>query len=97
MGARKTAAFTKDWISGDIGKVSSSRRISKFEQVRVTRSEDLPQLMTTQEAASFLKRHPKTIEEYRKDGSLKFIKIKGRYFTTPEHIADYITTESNKK
>lgn len=98
MAAAKTI-ISKDWFKEDNSKRLSerARKIHKFEQVRVTRSEDLPELMTTQEAAEFLKRHPKTVEEYRNDGTLKFLKMRGRYFTTPEFIAEFITNESHKK
>lgn len=90
--------FSKDWWKADSKKMNDrSRKIHKFEQMRVTRSEDLPQLMTTKEAAEFLCKHFKTVEEYRNDGSLKFLKIKGRYFTTPEYIAEFIELESRKK
>ena len=97
MGAPKVT-FSKDWWKADSKK--SSDRVRKnhlFQQARVTRSEDLPELMTTKEAAEMLCRHLKTIEEYRNDGSLKFFKIKGRYFTTPEYIAEFIERESRKK
>lgn len=97
MTAAKKITFDKNWINETPKTGNRSRKIHKFEQMRVIKSEDLPQLMTTQEAAEFLKRHPKTIEEYRRDGSLKFIKIRGRYFTTPEYIADFINCESLKR
>lgn len=96
MGAAKVI-ISKDWLTVEPKKTDRSRRIHKFEQMRVTRSEDLPELMTTQQAAEFLCRHYKTVEEYRKDGSLKFLKLRGRYFTTPEYIAEFINAESRKK
>ena len=95
MTAAKTL-IAKDWRKAEPAKTDRSRKIHRFEQMRVTRSEDLPELLTTSEAAKFLCRHPKTIEEYRNDGSLKFIKIRGRYFTTPEFIAEFIDRESKK-
>ncbi len=99
MGAAKVK-FTKDWLNegGKVGKrAESSRKVHKFEQMRVTKSEDLPELMSTAEAAKFLRRHPKTLEEYRNEGSLQFYKIKGRYFTTPEFIAEFLNVEKSKK
>jgi hypothetical protein len=93
MGAAKRVSFEKDWwISKE--KSRSARKVHRFEQIRVTKSEDLPQLMTTLEAAELLRRHPKTIEEYRKQKLLKFMKLKGRYFTTPEWIAEFIEREA---
>lgn len=96
MGAAKTV-ISKDWLTQKDKRSDRTRKIHKFEQMRVTRSEDLPELMTTKEAAEVLSCHYKTVEEFRKDGSLKFIKLRGRYFTTPEYIADYIESESKKK
>lgn len=96
MGAPKIK-FTKDWLSEDSKISERAKRIHKFEQMRVTRSEDLPELMTTIEAAEFLCKHYKTVEEYRKDGSLRFLKIRGRYFTTPEYIAEFIEREQQKR
>lgn len=96
MSAAKKVIIAKDWLTAN-PKTERVRRIHKFEQMKVTRSEDLPELMTTQEAAEFLGRHYKTVEEYRKDKSLKFFKIKGRYFTTPEYLAEFIESETRKK
>lgn len=96
MGAQRKITFDRDWLTQD-PKSDRSRRVHKFEQMRVTKSEDLPQLMTTKEAAEFLSCHYKTVEEYRKEGALKFLKIRGRYFTTPEYIAEFIEAETRKK
>lgn len=98
MGALRTI-ISKDWLSdSNSGKLNDkSRKIHKFEQMRVTRSEDLPELITLKEAAKFLRRDYTTIKEYRNDGSLRCIKIRGRYFTTPEFIAEFIESESRKR
>lgn len=93
MGAKKIT-IDKDWFKSE--SKASVRKISKFEQVSITKSEDLPELMSAKEAAVFLKRHYKTIEEWRKDGQLKFMKVRGRYFTTPEFIADFLDNEQKK-
>lgn len=90
MGAKKIT-IDKDWFQS--GSKVSVRKVSKFEQVSITKSEDLPELMTTKQAAAFLRRHYKTIEEWRKGGQLKFLKVRGRYFTTPEFIADFLDNE----
>jgi hypothetical protein len=95
MGAVKT--IPKDWrTQNTAGTKAGLRTRASYEAVEVTRSEDLPQLMTTREAATFLRRHPVTVKEYRNDGSLKFIKIRGRYFTTPEYLAEFLEVESRK-
>ncbi len=97
MGAVRKVVIDKNWINEDSKKSERSRKIHQFEQMRVTRSEDLPELMTTQEAAEFLGRHYKTVEEYRKGKLLRFFKIRGRYFTTPEFLAEFIESETRKK
>lgn len=76
----------RDWRAGEKTKTTAV----------VIDSDKLPTLLTAKEAADFLRRHYKTVEEYRRDGSLRFIKIRGRFFTTPEFIAQFIESESNK-
>jgi len=100
MAAAKKVTFSKDWLTAVDSKSKRPdhvRQVHKFEQMRVTRSEDLPELMTSLEAAKFLCRHFKTVEEYRKDGLLKFFKVRGRYFTTPEFLAEFLETETRRK
>lgn len=93
MGATKK--IPKNWREAEtIGPRGGVKTTVSFAELEVVRSEDLPKLMTTKEAAQFLRRHPKTIEEYRKEGSLKFCKLRGRYFTTPEFIAEFLEAES---
>jgi hypothetical protein len=96
--AARRVVFDNNWLQkDDKKKPSTSRKLHKFEQMKVTRSEDLPQLMTTHEVAAFLRRHFRTVEEYRKEGLLKFFKIRGRYFSTPEYIADFLELELKRK
>ena len=98
MGAKKIK-IPRDWFATDGSDKLGGRRkeSTTFDEPIITKSEDLPELMTTKEAAQFLRRHPKTVEEYRNDGSLKFIKIRNRFFTTPEYIAQFLNRESYKK
>lgn len=99
MNAKKVQ-IDRSWINQppkDKQAYSNVRKLHKFEHMTVTKSEDLPELLTTKEAAELLRRHPDTIKEYRMDGVLKFIKIKGRYFTTPEYIGDFLEREMKKK
>ncbi|MBL7545597.1 MAG: helix-turn-helix domain-containing protein [Bdellovibrionaceae bacterium] len=99
MNAKKIQ-IDKSWLEAEPrskAQVSNFRKLHKFEHMTVTKSEDLPELMTTKDAAEILRKHPDTIKEYRNDGSLKFIKIKGRYYTTPEYIADFIESEMKRK
>lgn len=86
MGAARK--IPKDWRT-------ATAKNSKSTTV-VIDSDNLPKLLNSKHAAVILCRHVKTIEEYRKDGSLRFIKIRGRYFTTAEFIAQFIEAESKK-
>lgn len=95
MGAAKKSLFDKDWFKSDAPS-KIVKKVSAFERAKVTRSEDLPELMTQQEAAAFLKKHIKTIEDWRKAGILRFIKIRGRYFTTPEYLGDFLESEMKR-
>jgi excisionase family DNA binding protein len=95
MGAVKR--IPKDWRTQNTkGTRAGLRTRASFDSLEVHKSEDLPELMSTKEAAVFLRRHYKTVEEYRHDGSLKFMKSRGRYFTTPEWIAEFLENESKK-
>jgi len=98
MNARKVQ-IDKNWLDAPSEKSTNSsvRKLHKFEQMTITKSEDLPDLMTPKEAGEFLRRCKSTIREYRLNGDLKFIKIKGRYFTTPEYIADFLEREMKNK
>lgn len=91
MSAIKTIV-SKDWYKQKDEK-KAIKKVSNFESMKVTAKEDLPNLITSKEAADILRCHPKTIEERRNDGTLKFFKVMGRYFTTPEFIADFLQTE----
>lgn len=98
MNARKVQ-IDKNWLDAPSDKknTSSVRKLHKFEQMTVTKSEDLPALMNSKEAAALLRRCLSTIREYRLNGDLRFMKIKGRYFTTPEYIADFLEREMKNK
>lgn len=89
--------FTKDWWKDDKNLKPSKKRLEhKFEQERVTKSEDLPELLTAEEASKLFKRSPRTIERWMKSKVLGSFKIRGRYFTTPEMIAQYLNSEMAK-
>lgn len=98
MNAKK-ALIDKNWIEAPSEKSATSnvRKLHKFERMTITKSEDLPDLMTPKEAGEFLRRCQTTIREYRLNGDLRFMKIKGRYFTTPEYIADFLEREMKNK
>lgn len=86
--------ISKDWWKDDDKNTRKKKRlVHKFEQMRVTKSEDLPELMTFEEAAKLFKRHPRTVERWAKRGDLKVIKVYGRYFTTPEYIAEFLEAQ----
>ncbi len=95
MGAVKK--IPKDWrTQKSVNAKGGLKTTASYKAPEVIKSEDLPQLLTTKEAAAILRRHEKTVEEYRNDGSLKFLKLKGRYFTTPEYIAEFLEEESSR-
>lgn len=95
MGAIKK--IPKDWRTQKTENTRAGLKTTvKYQPPEVIKSEDLPELITIKEAAGLLRRHPKTIEEYKNDGSLKFMRLKGRYFTTPEWIAEFLEEESAK-
>lgn len=81
-------SFEKDWWTKGPKKIVS--HVVKVEQIKATKSEDLPELLDTKEAAVFMRKHYKTVEELRHKKKLKFLKMGGRYFTTPEFIAMYL-------
>lgn len=88
----------KNWreqFKTEKNRKSKSNSISL--KVEVIKSEDLPELLKPKEAAKILRVHEKTIEEYRNTNRLKFIKKGGRYFTTPEWIAEHLEREAKFK
>jgi len=88
--------IARDWLDEKSEPRKAVRKLASFEQLKVKSKADLPELITTKEAALLLKCHWRTIEEWRKDGALTFIKVMGRYFTTPEFIAHFIEAEIKK-
>jgi hypothetical protein len=102
MTAAKKIIIDKNWMNEKPKSAPRSRQVARFEQVRIVRVDELPELISVKKAAAILGRHRKTVEEYRKDyeangQGLKFIKVRGRYFTTPEWIHDFLMRESLKK
>jgi hypothetical protein len=95
MGAAKH--IPKNWRKQETRGPNGGLRKTQPLDLEVTRSEDLPQLMTTKEAATFLRRHHKTVEEYRRDGSLRFTPVKGRWYTTPGWLAEFLERESARQ
>ena len=92
MGAKKFSA-EKNWWQTDSRPVDTIRASSKVE---VIKSEDLPELMTLREAAEFYKCHPKTIQEWVSTKVHGSLKIRGRRFVTPQHIAYFLETQRKK-
>lgn len=86
--------FSKDWKDDFKTKSKKDRPSRRTLQLEVIKSEDLPELIAPKKAAQMLHMHYKTLENERRDGKIKFIKRGGRYFTTPEWIAEYLETYS---
>lgn len=93
MGERK---ISKDWWKRDQSKKGRKKTQLKMEQMKVTKSEDLPELMTLEETANLFKRSRRTIERWFQSGTLRSLKVQGRWFTTPEFIADFLERENLK-
>jgi hypothetical protein len=96
MGERKITFDKNWWQQGKKARPNQVRKAHKFEQERVLRPEDLPQLIPLRRAADMLGRHFKTVEELRAGNKIRFQKMGGRWFTTPEWIADYLRSEWSK-
>ncbi len=94
--SEKKPKFSKEWWKKDAAPRAKRSQLHKFEQMRVTKSEDLPELMTLAEAAEMFKRSPRTVERWAKSGELRTIKVMGRFFTTPEYIAEFIEVQNLK-
>lgn len=86
--------IAKDWWKQDGTALNKKRLLHRFEQMHVTRSEDLPQLMTIEEVAKFFTRHPQTVRRWIRECHLKTITIMGRHFITPEQLAEFIEKQS---
>lgn len=92
MAAKKISA-AKDWWATDTRPVDTMRT---KQRVEVIKSEDLPELMTIKEAAEFYKCHPKTVQEWISTKVHGSIKLRGRRFITPQHIAYFIESQRKK-
>jgi len=94
--AKIKTSIKKDWWKDKPTAGQAMEKVVSFESVSVKSSEDLPELLTPKEVASLLKKHIKTIEQWRNDGRIKFFKIMGRYFTTPSLVAEFLESELKK-
>lgn len=95
MGAKK-AMFDKNWFKSD-APARIEKKTAHFEVKRVTSMDQIPELITPREAAEKLRMHIDTIKDLRLSKKLKFMRIGGRYRTTPEWIADYLLGEMKKR
>lgn len=86
-------SYGKDWAKQSASRAATKPRRQKLD-LEVVRSEDLPEMMRPTQVAQLLKRHPKTIEGLRRERKIRFIKLGGRYYTTPEWVAEYLENES---
>lgn len=69
------------------------RLVNLFEQVSIRTKEDLPQLLSAKEAAEVLRCTAKTAADLMAKQIIQSMKLRGRRFTTPEWIADYMRRE----
>jgi excisionase family DNA binding protein len=91
--AEKKIKFEKNWFEKVNAETKRERTLLAIEQVKVTKAEDLPELLSCKEAAPILKTGHKTIADWMAKGHLRSIKIRGRRFTTPQWIADFLKQE----
>jgi len=82
----------KGWFD-EKAEPKQKRLVNLFEQVKVTRVEELPQLLSAKEAAKILRCDAKTAAGLMSKQIVQSMKLRGRRFTTPEWIADYMRRE----
>lgn len=94
MGVKKGVVIAKDWFTKTAQVVpQKTRMVALFEQARITKSEELPELLSPKEVAEHLKMNPKTASALMKNGTIRSMKLRGRRFSTPEWLADYMRKE----
>ena len=84
--------FERDWFN-KVSMGPKPRRKLEFEIADVTSLDQLPTFISAKQAGEKLNQSPKTIAHWMAIGLLKSIKIRGRRFTTPEFIADFLNEE----
>lgn len=88
------SVIPKNWFTKEsLAAPAESRMTQILTQTKIMRSEDLPELLTSKEVAPILKVHHKTAADMMRDGTLRSVKIRGRRFTTPQWIADFLRKE----
>jgi hypothetical protein len=91
---KNSLEFAKDWfLSPDPAIPQKARMTALFEKSRITRAADLPELLNARDVASHLKMNPKTASALMKKGIIRSMKMRGRRFTTPEWLAEYMRKE----
>lgn len=95
MAAAKTK-FNDDWYKNVTTRPARSKRALDYDKILSSLSAVLPLLVTAKEAAEPLKSNYKTVVDWMAKGHLKSFKMRGRRFTTPEWIAEFIVSESDK-
>lgn len=69
------------------------RIVALFDQVAITKSEHLPELVCTKRAAVLLGVKEGTARDFMKQKIVQAMKLRGRWYTTPQWIADYMARE----
>jgi hypothetical protein len=92
--ASKKIVIAKDWYTtGAQKRPELTRMVNLFEQAKVSKAEDLPQLLDARDLAKLLRLHYKTALQMMKEQSVRSVKLRGRRYTTPEWIADFMRKE----
>lgn len=87
---------SKDWYLEQVDPSKAIVTSTGFENLNPKSKDDLPKLMTISETAVYFNKDRKTIEDWRDKKHLFFFRISGTYYTTPQHIADYINKQVKK-
>jgi hypothetical protein len=94
MGEKKVSEIPKDWFM-HVDTAIGRRRVRAASEKRIVRTlDDLPNLISARDAATALKSNPKTVADWMAKGFLRSMKIRGRRWTTPEWINDFIDREA---
>ena len=92
MGQLKSE-IPKDWFL-QVATESGRKRVNAAVEKREVKTvEDLPKLVTVNEASEILRTHPKTVSDWMIKKYLKSRKVRGRRFTSAEWINEFLMRE----
>lgn len=86
----------KDWFLVTGTTIGRKRINAAIEKRKVSSPEELPNLMTVEEASVVLKTKKKTVADWMARKILRSVKLQRRRFTTPQWIQEFIEHEMVK-